>query len=163
MGREDLTRARIVDVRALGVHTGLFHPADHRVARVGRVPVRVFLLAGSIHGHDGILKAGRLKGHLPVFHSLLDVGTPLVRPVAPDVVDDGLDRLREFGRGILLLQPVAVDDLAGDHASRIGGAIVVVAGGEVADPGIGVARHHRLVRKQGDAVVHHHRSAGGIA
>lgn len=49
-------------------------------------------LGGSLARHDGILEAGRLEGYLPSLYRLCNVEAPFVRPVASDIVDDGLDR-----------------------------------------------------------------------
>ena len=92
IGLENLTRARIVDMRTHRVLGGRRQPADHRVARVFRAPVRVVLRRFA--RFDGVPEARGFERGTPVLDAFLDVRHPLRRRGRVDVVHDRLRGVR---------------------------------------------------------------------
>ena len=144
-------------VRTLGVLGGGGEPANHRVAGVFRRPVRV---GGRVLGDDPVLEAGRLEGGLPVLDGPLDPGNEPARGRGIDVIGDRLDRLRELGRRVFLLQPVAGNEGSG-LGLLLGPPVIDHVGIEVSDPAVEEPGHHRLLGQLHHAPVHDQRGGGG--
>ena len=102
----NLAAAGVRHVRAIGVLYLSRQIAQHTVAGVVDAHVGVI---GPRLGLDGVLEAGSLERHVPVFYSLNQVGHPLLRGGGVYVVHDGLYRLHELSRAVGL-------DIAGHQA-----------------------------------------------
>ena len=71
VGFEDLSSARIVNVRATGILDRRRQPANHRVARVLWTEVRILLWCRRELGNDRILEPGGFKCLLPTLYTFL--------------------------------------------------------------------------------------------
>ena len=151
---EDLPAPR-VDIR--GAHrisnmgSGIL---DAREAQVIGIEVRHLLLSRIHPGTNGVAKARRPEGLLPVADTVEDRLTPLGGEGGVDVEGDRIHRIHHFapriGSTIGRFQPPPMDDLILLDPILIG-RVVAPRGGEVADPAVGATRPHRAVRQQ------HHR------
>ena len=138
--------ARVDHRRAHRVLAAARRPAHDVVAHVLRIPVRVLLRRRRIARDDGIAEPGFLEHLLPVLDAALDVGAPLVGHFVAQIEHDRLHRFGYLGRGILLLQPVALD-VGAAHPAVLPGAVVVERHGEIANAVIRIAPVHRLLRQ----------------
>src|SRR4051812_6655806 len=68
---DDLPAARVGNVRSLGVLRWCRRPPNDGVARVLRIPVRVFRYRRRILADDGVLESRLLKGDVPALDGLL--------------------------------------------------------------------------------------------
>ena len=147
MRRDHLAAARIHYVRPQGIFARAGRPANHRIAQVVRVPVRVFLLAGRVSGEDGVLESGRLQRAAPILYRLFEVTAPLGRDLGAQVEHDRLDRLGHRRSGIFLLQPIARDERPA-HRAMLAGGVVVERHREISNPRVLAPARHRLLGKQ---------------
>ncbi len=131
---QDVSRPRIVDVRAGGVLRPRREIPDHRVAGILGMPLRIVLRR--VGRDDRVGESGLLEGHLPVLDALREIRAPLLGRGRVDVVDDRLDRLDEFAAGVGLgvggFEPPPDDVLALLGALRVV-AVVDLVEGDVAN------------------------------
>ncbi len=150
--REDLTRAGIDRAGSHGFGNRLRYPADHRMARVRRIPVGIVFDAGSILDDDGILEAGDFKGRQPILHTLFDRSAPTCRYLAADIKDNRLHRLRKLSAGVSLLQPKAGDQLTIHHVGRFSARVILIGNCKVAYARVGVAQRQLTLAKLGTII-----------
>ncbi len=143
----DFTAARIHYRRPHCILAPARRPAHHVVTHVLRVPVGVFLRRGRIARKDGVAESGPFEHLLPVLDAVFDVRPPLLGHLVADIEHDGLDRIRYVGLGVLLLQPIALDERS-PHLAVVVGAIVIERHREIAHAIVGVSWIHRLFRQQ---------------
>ena len=151
---DDLARARVADVRAVGVLRLRRQIAQHAVA--GVVETHVGAVRGPFAANDGILESGGLEGHVPVVDARDEVGHPLLRRGRVDVVDDLLLRLHQLALSIGLLV-LRLQTVARDEGLVVRLVLVVrearEAADEVAHALVPEPFAHRLLGQQHDARV----------
>ena len=155
----NLARARVADVRTVGVGDGRGQVADYREAGVLEAHAKRVGILGPLLGADGVLPAGLLEGHLPVVDAHDQVLAPLLRRGRVDVVNDrllGFHQLAAFHAlgilGALGLQAPACGHGAAAHL-LLAVAELAVALGEITYARVEVARAHRLFRQQHERCV----------
>ena len=147
---ENLTGARIADVRPIRVLDRGWQPADRGVARVVEIELGVFPRRRRGLGRDRVRKTCRPEHRLPRLDAFDDPRHPFRRRGGIDVEHDRLDRIAHRGVRIFGLEPPARDIAARRHAG-VFGTIILIAHGEESHPIVAETRHHRMVRQQ------HHR------
>jgi hypothetical protein len=160
VGIEDLAATRVDVARAGRAEGGrrVGHPAHRRDADVERVEVGIVRLDPRL---DRVLEADALERLVPLEDAGRDRVAVLQRDRAVEPVDDRLDRLRQLGRRVLLLEPPALDVAHGRRARQVV-AVVLLARAEEADRGVGRPRRHRLGRQAADRIVQRHEQAARI-
>ena len=149
---ENLPRAWIDDLAAVGVLGGRWPPVDRRIAGVVHGEVGILFLGGRHLAEDGVAEPRLLEGLLPAVHALLD---PRLQPLGGgriDPVDDRLDRVGDRAVRVLLVESEAPDDASGLRP-MFRPAVVDVLVAVEPDPGIAEPGHHRVVRKAPHAPV----------
>ena len=160
VGVEDLAGSR-VDMAGpdrTERRAGVGHPAQRVAAEVERVPGGIVALHLDT---DRVLEADLLEGLVPLEHTGGNGRPVLHRNVAVEPEDDGLDRLGQLGRRVLLLKAPTVD-VALTRRAREVVAEVRQSGREVADAAIGHPRRHHLLGQLGDGVVQRHEHAARV-
>ncbi|EWS57824.1 hypothetical protein Y694_04242 [Methylibium sp. T29-B] len=151
VGIDDFAAARIDVARADGAEgrCRVGHPAHRGAVHVQRVEVGI---VGLHLDANRITETDALEGLVPLQDAGADGAAVLVRDAAVQPVGDGLDRLGQRRRRVLLLQTPAVDEALARRAREVVAEIAAHAL-EVADAGIGGTRRHRLLGQPGQRVV----------
>ncbi len=152
MALDDLPRPRVRHCAAVAPASGApVDPVDHVVPDVHGVGVQ----REELHP-EGAPVAGRLEGQVPPRRTLDDRGPDRLRDRPVDVVHDGLHRLADFRRRVLLFQAVSADEPLLDALVH-GARVVYVRYAEVAGPGIVLPRLIAFSGELYEAVVLAHR------
>src|SRR5829696_7984369 len=86
MAFEDLTAARVMNVRTAGVGNIRGFINNGRVTGTFQAPGRI--VGWSHFGYDSILPAGFFKGYIPVINTLDQVWNPFLRRSRIDIIND---------------------------------------------------------------------------
>ena len=153
---DDFARAGIAPRGAHGVLDGGGHVAQAGVFEVVGVELRIFFGRGIVANLDHVFETDALKGLVPTEHADADGLFPQIGEAGIDVVDDVLlgshETAGHVGGG------VGRFDAPAAHEGGVFDALVVVedvfVGEEEPDAGVGETRHHGVLGKGHEGVVH---------
>ena len=154
----DFARTRVNNAGAVGILVLRRQIAQHAEACI--VETHCVVILRPLLGHDGILEASSLEGHVPVVDALYQIGNPFLRCGRVDVIDDLFLRLNQLSCQILLL--VLRHEAIARHERFVASLCLVVAEltervDEVAHPVVPQPLAHRLFGQQHHRRVEPHR------
>ena len=161
---ENLSRARVVHVRAVRVFNIGGEIPDHGISRVLGAEFRVFLCGRRIFADNGVPETGFLERRVPVVHALFDVRTPFHGRGRIDVVHDGPHGFHQFaareGFGVGGVQPPFRNKAFFLRPLRVR-PVIDGLHVEVPHAGVAGARRHQLIRQKHHGLVHFHGNGAG--